>query len=356
MPDTDFSVSKFFESIEGVAGNVPVIPLKNRTEEQGKSSAIPNFDESYSGSIDYRLRQISYSSLLTLHECPRKFQLSRLKASDRADISIKSQITFAYGHAVGTGVQELISGLPLEDVIWNLFLSWPLDISLEDEKSDKSIWTAIFALQRFVSITGAGFLQDYELVYYEGKPACELSFAIVFPDGFRYRGFVDAVLRHKQTGKILVLELKTTGMATLKPSTYKNSAQAVGYSVILDVIFPGLSSYSVLYLVYQTKAKEFTPLEFPKSFLQRALWIRELLLDIETIKMYEEAEVYPMRGESCMSFGADCVFLNTCTLDTSRLAKPITLEDEDKTDYQIVLSLEDLLDSQLSRTEELNDD
>jgi hypothetical protein len=309
----------------------------------------------YEGSIDYRVRQLSYSSLLTLHSCPRKFQLNRLRSTHRAEESIKSTVTFAYGHIVGEAIQLALAGKSEQDIIWTMYLGWHTDLANIDEKAHKSFWFAIFALQKFLALRESGFLQDYELVYYEGKPACELSFAIVFPDGFRLRGFVDAVLRHKESGEILVLECKTTGLTTLNPATYKNSSQAIGYSVVLDHLFPDLSSYKVLYLVYQTKQKEYTPIPFVKTFLQRALWIRELLLDIDVIKLYESAEVYPMRGESCLNFGRECEYFQVCTLSTEFLTKPCTPEEEDVTNYQIVLSLEDLLDSQLRKVEVDND-
>ena len=190
---------------------------------------------------------------------------------------------------------------------------------------------------------------DYELVHIDGIPACELSFCVNFPDGFRLRGFVDAVLKHKISGEVVVLECKTTGSATVNPATYKNSSQAIGYSIVLDHIFPELSSYKVIYLIYQTSSKEYVTFPFTKTFLQRALWIRELLLDIEIIKMYEEAEVYPMRGENCFDFFRECSFYQTCTLSTEYQTKPCTPEEEDKTLYQITLSFEDLLDTQLRK-------
>lgn len=331
-PDINGSIGFLDETTEGVPG-------------------VAYAEPGYEGKIDYRVRQLSYSSLLTLHSCPRKFQLYRLRSTFRAEESIKSTVTFAFGHVVGTGIAEIFQGVPVDQVIWNMFLGWHTDLSSRDDKLDKSIYTAIFAIQRLVAMREAGFLKEYELVYYQGKPATELSFAIDFPDGFRLRGFVDAVLRHKTTGAVIVLECKTTGAVTLNPATYKNSSQAIGYSVVLDVIYPELSAYEVLYLVYQTKAKEYTPIPFEKSYLQRALWIQELLLDIETIKLYEEAEVYPMRGESCFSFFRECEYFNTCQLSTKYLTKPCTENESDKTEYQIKLSLSDLLETQLKKTE-----
>lgn len=326
-------------------------PIIDSEHDAGSVSADSYLEPGYEGTIDPRIRQLSYSSLLSLHSCPRKFQLSRLRTTHRTEESLKSTITFSFGHVVGEGIQLVLEGKSEEEVIWRMFLGWHTPHLFDaDEKSDKSFWNAVIAIQRFFAMREGGFLNDYELVYHNGKPACELSFAVSFPDGFRLRGFVDAVLRHKITGAIIVLECKTTGATTLNPAAYKNSAQAIGYSVVLDVLFPELSSYDVLYLIYQTKSREYSVIPFTKTYLQRALWIRELLLDIEMIKLYAEAEVFPMHGESCVAFGRDCEYLQSCGLSTSYLTKPCTEADLDKTEYQINLTLTDLLDAQLEKT------
>ena len=315
----------------------------------GDSPSASWFEPGYEGSIDYRIRQLSYSSLLTLHSCPRKYELYKKRATAAAE-SETSTITFAFGHIVGEAIQlALTPGISEDQIIWKIFLTWHADLFASDEKSCKSFWDGVVALKRFMSLREAGLLADYELVYFQGKPACELSFCINFPDSFRYRGHVDAVLRNTITGEILVLECKTTGSATISPSTYKNSAQAIGYSIVLDAIFADLSSYQVLYLVYQTKSREFTQIPFHKTYLQRALWIRELLLDIEMIKMYEEAQVYPMHGENCYTFFRDCEYLNTCTLSNEHITRKCTSDMEDTTEYQVNLTLADLLDTQLEK-------
>jgi hypothetical protein len=342
-----FDLDSFLSDTLDVCTNSERSNSEGTEESEGEVSGFR--EPGYEGVIDYRIRQLSYSSLLTLHSCPRKFQLYRLRTTHRTEEDLKSTITFAYGHVVGEAIQLALTGASEEEVIFKMFLGWHTDLLAVDEKLKKSFWTSVIALQKFMQLRAQGFLKEYDLVYYNGRPACELSFAITFPDGFRLRGFVDAVLRNRESGEVLVLELKTTGSSTVNPATYKNSAQAIGYSIVLDHLFPDLSSYKVLYLVYQTKSREFTPIPFVKTFLQRALWIRELLLDIEIIKLYEAAEVYPMRGESCLNFGRECEYFNTCTLSTEYLTKRCTPEEEDKTDYQVTLSLEDLLDSQLGK-------
>jgi hypothetical protein len=313
----------------------------------------PGKEPGYEGEIDYRIRQLSYSSLLTLHSCPRKYQLQKLRSVHRTEEPLKSTITFSFGHVVGEGIALALAGTPLPQIYWKMFLSWHTPSIFDaDDKAKKSLWTAFQAIERFFLIRDS-ILKDYELVWYNGKPATELSFSILLPDGFRLRGFVDAVLRHRSTGEILVLECKTTGSATINPASYKNSAQAIGYSVVLDHLYPDLSSYRVLYLVYGTKDGEYIPLPFTKTFLQRAIWIRELLLDVELIKMYSAADLFPMHGESCYNFFRECEYLQSCTLSTDALARPFSPEQIDTTEYQVVVTLADLLHAQITKASAL---
>lgn len=305
--------------------------------------------------IDPRILNLSYSSLLTLHTCPRKFQLYKLNSKVELAEDIPGSVTFAYGHAVGSGIQGILEGKTIQQVMFEQFLAWDIDLLADNPKQNKSFWGAMIAIQQFASMYENDYLDGYELVYYEGKPACELSFIIHLPDGFKYRGFVDAVLRHKITGEILVLECKTTNATTVNPAQYKNSAQGIGYSIVLDVLFPELSSYKVLYLVYQTKSESFVQLPFDKSYYSRALWIRELLLDLEVIKLYEDADqTYPMRGESCYSFFRECEYLQLCTLSTERLVEPLTQDQKNKMEeelskFQIHVTLDDLIRAQITK-------
>ncbi len=208
-------------------------------------------------------------------------------------------------------------------------------------------------IRKFIELRKAGFLNDFELVYIDGTPACELGFAVNMFDGFVYRGSVDAVLRHTGTGEIFILECKTTWDRESNPAKFKNSGQALGYSIVLDAIFPGLSSYSVLYLVYSTSTLEFTPLPFQKSFESRAEWIRSLVFDTESIIRYEEAGVYPRYGESCFAFFRECEYINSCGFSTAYLAKPYAVSEKEvaveEAKYTHRFDLVDLINAQISR-------
>lgn len=347
MLSTELNIDEFMDAV--APEYIP--PVLSESQLAIKNLALAEVE---SNPIDYRIRQLSYSSLLLLHSCPRKFELYKHQSEKATIADEQSEITFAFGHIVGEAIQMILAGASKKEVIWKMFLGWHTDLLAENSKKSKSFWDAMIALERFISLRESGFLEEYELVYYDGKPACELSFCITFPDGFRLRGFVDAVLKHKESGQVLVLECKTTGN-NFSPSQYKNSAQAIGYSIVLDVLFPHLSSYEVLYLIYKTTDQTYHTIPFVKSYLQRALWIKELLLDIEMIKLYEAAGTYPMHGESCYSFFRECEYLNTCTLSNDYILPKFNPDKHiDLTEYQINLTIQNLLDAQLSKSSVAN--
>lgn len=307
------------------------------------------------GEIDPRLLRTSYSSNLSMHSCPRRHQLKCLGAERTKDAM--SEITFAYGHVVGEGIQNILTGMEWRDVIFRAFLAWHAPFEAANPKQKKSLNEAIHALQQFRSLHASGFLDEYEVATFQGKPAAELSFRIHFAQT-KFRGFVDLVLRHKLTGELLVLELKTTSAKYVKPASYKNSAQAIGYSVVLDKIQPGCSSYGVLYLVYLSHSCTFETFEFPKTYHQRALWLRDRILD-ENYLLYLAKEegsygIWPMHGEACVSFGRECDYMDICQLPTERIMaklrehhyKDLSYETGEEMEYQFEISLEELLAAQ----------
>ena len=312
------------------------------------------------GEIDPRLKLLSHSSRTTLHKCPRKYQLYRLAAEEiaLADATkvMEQSLTFAYGHAVGEGMASVLERKTEDEVYLEAFLHWDADLLDENTRQKKSFWLALFAIKKFIAMRENGYLDEYDLVYYKGKPAVELSFQIMLPGGFSYRGFVDAVLRHRDSGEIMVLEAKTSS-GTANSAMYKNSGQALGYSVVLDILFPKLSSYTVLYLVYETRSYEYKELPFTKSLLQRALWLQELLIDCKRVELYESFGSYPMHGESCFDFFRECEYLGLCTLSTDSFTKKLTTKmiaaiEKDQERYQFVVDFHDLVAAQIAKGEE----
>ena len=355
LPDLDSFLDSTVDAIElSIEEELEAL----RSEDSALSNAsIPiNIIELAEGETDPRLKLISHSSRTTLHKCPRKYQLYRLSSKQlllEDEKEVQQGVTFAYGTAVGVGVQSTLEDKSEDEIYLDTFLSWDVDLLDDNPRQKKSFWLALFAVKKFIALRAKGFLDSYELVVYNGKPAVELAFQILLPNGFKYRGFVDAVLRHKITGEIMVLECKTSS-GTANSAMYKNSGQALGYSVVLDILFPELSSYIVLYLVYETKSLEYVELPFEKSLLQRALWLQELLIDVQMIELYESYKTYPMHGESCFDFFRECEYLSLCTMQTKNLTKPLTSEllakiEKESDRYDFTVDFYDLVAAQVSK-------
>ena len=91
--------------------------------------------------IDPRLRLLSHSSRTLLHTCPRKYQLYRLSSKEIAlesEAGMHQEVTFAYGTAVGVGVQSTLEGKTENQIIIDTFLSWDADLLDFNKRQNKS--------------------------------------------------------------------------------------------------------------------------------------------------------------------------------------------------------------------------
>lgn len=306
------------------------------------------------------LKNLSHSSRDTLHRCPTEYRLYKIGGFAQREDTIDTN----FGQAVGVGVGSLLIGETREQAIWKMFLAWKGDLlsdsdSAKAQKNKKFFWHTIAAIDNFKLLIGTVF-KDWEVAVFNGKPAVELSFRINFGDEFLDRGHVDVVLRHKITGELRVLEIKTTAFTTISPAMYGNSQQGVGYGVVLDAIakqYPeSSSSYEVLYLVYKSKEMAWEPIPFKKTFLQRAQWIKSVLIDIAKIEMYEREQFWPKHGENCMRFFRECDYYGTCQMsdkalgiaDESKIPVKLDARDDGKpVEYVFDLHVLDLLEAQL---------
>lgn len=295
------------------------------------------------------LANLSYSGLLKLDSCPRQFYLDKCNPMNETT-DYDQSVTFAFGHSVGFGIQEYLKTGNLNLTVWEMFKAWEVDLLAEDTKRKKSFWEAIFAVQKFAHLHEELY-GDYELAYFNGKPAVELSFRITIQDPlglfppYYYRGFVDVVLRHKITGKLKVLELKTTAAKSVDAAMYKNSFQGIGYSVVLDQLEPELANYIVDYLVYNTNNYEYLLLPFPKSLKERAEWLTTLHSQAETLSIFRRNGVFPKRGQSCYDYYRQCHRYSDCGLP---LLQPLE-ETEDETIYDVEVTFEQLVETQLAK-------
>jgi len=312
--------------------------------------------------IDIRLKQLSYSSRLLLDSCPRKYQLKKLGADIEYQDTQDDLITFEFGKIVGYGIQLAFQGISRENIFLACFEFWSLELNTDSTKHKKSFWYALIAIDKFIGMREQGFLTDYDILYYNGQPAAELSFLVDFGDGFNERGFLDLVLENRLTKEVITVEIKTdSAKAPIHEAKYQNSTQPLGYSVLLDHIKPGLNSYTVLYLIYLSEKFEYQAFQFTKTIKQKAEWLQSIVMDIERIKMYSEANFWPKNGQSCFSYFKPCKYFNRCQMSDKLLLRPVTklqeaaiLKDNEDT-YTIKTTIKELITGQLARPE-LNTD
>lgn len=290
-----------------------------------------------STSSQLRLKELSYSSLGTFQKCPKRYLLD--KTLPTGLVARDSSVTFAFGHAVGEGIQQSLLGKTREQILFAMFLIWDVDLLDEMKAAKKSFALAVLAVDKFREYAEASDLSEYEVAEINGKPAVELSFKLHLPNGFQYRGYMDVVLTHKHSKKLMVLEIKTSGAGWLHEAMYKNSPQGLGYALVLASQLQTTSALEVRYLVYRTKAMEFEQFHFMKTLQASINWVNDLLADTKAIG----SSTFPMRGAFCFDFFRACKYLDMCELSDSSLAIDYEAKSVDTEVYTLELNLLDII-------------
>lgn len=295
--------------------------------------------------MDTRLKNLSHSSSCLLHSCPRKYQLTKLWP----DLEREESIDTIYGKMFHVGIQNFVCGVPINESLLIAALEWKTD--LYEFKKEKSFFHCWNAIEQFAYLYPETQLANYKVLEYNGKPAMELSFRIELPNGFYYRGYVDLVLQNLYDDSILVVDLKTSGAKYTSPAKYQNSAQNIGYSLVLETILPGMQSFNVMYYEYLTSINKYVAHDFLVDPLDRAIWIRDLLMECDVMQFYDNNEDWPKHGESCISYNRPCNFLDNCTTPLSMLIGTDVEERDGKEidreqNYDIEVNLLSLIEAQ----------
>lgn len=258
---------------------------------------------------------LSFSALDHFERCPRKFELDKLTTKLEKE-GLETNAHFVYGHALAAGVQSYLAFQDKEKALTALVFAWNADLLLEDEKTNKSIWSCIDGFNRFVEIAPA-IICEWEVATINGRPAIELSFCIDLENGYKYYGHIDLILRNRISGELMVLELKTSGSKVVDEATFKYSPQALGYSIVLDKIANDLNKsaqFYVYYLIYKSFTKEFVPMPFNKNFLDRANWLRTKIMQCQELDNYRKQNFFPRRHQACRDYNRRCEYFDTCNL------------------------------------------
>jgi len=275
---------------------------------------------------------ISNSILGGLHACPRRLVLEKIQANTAHILHVDKSpnIDFVFGHSVGAGVQALFAFERLDYALYAAFLSWRASWNLgyEDwnKRKKKTIELACIAVESF-SYFRSGNLDEWELfVTPTGKLAVELSFCVDLGKT-KYFGHIDLILRNKRTGRIAVGEVKTSGFTNPDEAIYRNSGQALGYSLILDSVVGEDADYDVMYMTYSAPSQEWILMPFAKTVAHKLEWVQDRLIDSGHLEQYFQLQHFPKNGASCLQFNRRCQFYGECDLvDKQRMADLPLLE------------------------------
>lgn len=303
--------------------------------------------------------RLSNSTMGLIRSCERKFQKAKLL---RTKAPREESPALSFGKGYGAGVQHYLvlrsSGVDIPEALAaSQYVAWLAYFpALEDERRFQA---------RMVDLIGKAVpflearLQEWEVATFNGKPASELSFCLNISERYYYVGYIDLVMRHKESGRYAIVDIKTTSLTAqdLRPY-YRNSDQGIGYSIVLDAIVgKELGSFDVSYWATQlpgSKAEMFNPkhheLTFPYTIKDRFDWFLKLYLDVNYITALEQMTAYPKRGNACMSYNRVCNFYTECNevaLDEPQIYK------EDDIVYDFYFELADLLANHQARLERM---
>jgi len=297
---------------------------------------------------------LSYSSLETLHSCPRKFELYKVHPMDAPR---ETSPALSQGSAVGNGYAAHLMGLGEEQTRFQTWLNYypPLEDNVRSMTKAQVIVQAL--IDTPMKKEGTEDPMDWELAYFDGIPTAELSFCIRLNETMVYVGYLDAVLYSPSTGNYRPLELKTSSLPEQNLEVnFSNSAQGLAYALVLDTITGApQETFNIHYRVAQvhrTKELQFRPtihdFFFTKTLVDRLEWLIGLKMDVERIQTMIDLEVFPKHGSSCLAWQRPCSFYGLCGL-----TRKDTPRKEDIKEYQFYWELDTLIEQALALSGEI---
>lgn len=276
--------------------------------------------------------RLGTTSLLTLHRCEREFQIEELLQNDRVRVT-NSILTF--GHAWGEGIMEYLQYGDLDRAVYHTWRSyWP---QIEDENRVEEI---CFHGLKCAKPKLDTIRMDWEVAEFNGKPARELGFHLDINERFYFQSMMDGVLRHKREGYLAVLENKHTHswLDDITPM-WKNSSQALMYSIVLDKIAEqALAVYNLHYFVGQFIARELPKVrihhfEWKKTMLDRLNLFLALGMDVSHLQQMVDINLFPMRGHSCLRYNRQCPHFGVCQLRNNDTPQTDEFVEKNKSEH-----------------------
>lgn len=298
---------------------------------------------------------LSFSRLQALWRCPREFYLKELEAKPDG---FSGNLHTAYGSAWGAAIQELFRTQCLERALVIALIEWDYHTWDDEWKKirNKSFGECIQSIETFYHTQLPNLLKDWELAYINGVPGIELTFFIEISPEFNYQGHIDLVLRNKHDGTLCAWEMKTSSRVQ-QEANWGNSEQTLGYHAVLSYAKESedKSTTRTIYIVNQVNKLDDRNANYGFSYFPFELnetanidFVNQLLLDANSIKMFEEANFWPKRGSNCVRFGSVCPYYGQCDVHTDKKIEDLVSASENFDrlpieEVDFVIKLEDIL-------------
>lgn len=267
--------------------------------------------------------EVSYSSLGTFGNCPRRFAYTKMLRRERSvfDDSLAS----ACGRALHAGIQGYFTHRNADQAIVDLMMEYPFDEF--EEKPEYSLEACILTLQKALDSD----LFDYELVHIDmldgegAQPAVEVPILIelfmpVYDVTIHYRGYVDLILRDPITGRFMIWDIKTTTKRNLGGfgEKYQYDYQNLGYGLVLNTLYGDQPEFTTGIFGVVIDHKEPTILEPTHRRTGKDVeeFIRWLAHESDQICRMQELRWFPRQPRACKAFNRLCSFHEHCHLDT----------------------------------------
>ena len=274
-----------------------------------------------------RLR-ISYSSSRTFHACPRKFEFSKMYNLIREEDAGHAAMVGNYLHeCVGVWLRTDSRRAALEYLVTHYPVNTYKNYSPNDARSLEACYATLTMLMEhplFDRLELAEIRAGDQL-----RKAIEVPFEIhlgvtVGNLPLSFIGYIDFIFWDPQTGRYIILDLKTTRNKLEKQAAkFKFDEQMLPYALVLDTVLgQQLKTAEVTYLhtFIDVEAPEVKPLHFTKTDKDVREWAHALYILYVELDLFYKHRWFPRRSDACAGFSI-CQFTAHCeSRDTEYLS------------------------------------
>lgn len=268
---------------------------------------------------------LSHSSAAMMHSCPRKFfhnyveGIKKVPSLTMFRNDPPDDVALVFGTAIHSALSILYTQ---HDVVGaqEKFLEIFLSEGPSEEDPVRSPGNGVKLLGRYWSLY-KNIIEEWDHVESEAEILLRLP-GYIDNSGDRwtidYTGYIDQVLRHKQTGVYRLIDHKTTKfMSSAQIRAFELGQQFQGYIAAFKEVFRE-QTFDMLIdlLVINRKEGSFNLTQqiiLHDTFLQRE-WRKDIYATAENIILNARKDYWPKHTPGpCCAFNKDCDYLDICT-------------------------------------------